>query len=86
MAQTQHVWTASKFQRVGDIDDATVLIRAKTEEFHTAGKVDTVMAEIIEDPDNDQFTSTRTFVDRAAAQEWVDFMDQFGPISATITD
>ena len=85
MAQTQHVWTASKFERISTPDDATVLIRAKNEEFLAANK-QIGEAEIIEDSASDQFTSIRTFVDRAAAEEWVVFMDQFGPISATIID
>jgi hypothetical protein len=86
MAQTQHVWTASKFERILSAPDAaTVAIRAKVEEFLAAGK-QIGEATVVEDPANDQFTSTRTFVDRATADEWAAFMDQFGPISVTVTD
>jgi hypothetical protein len=86
MVRTQHTWTASRFSRTGNLDAITIAVREKLDEFYSAGKIDTNIGEITEDPVNDQFTAVRTFVDRAAAEEWVTFLSQYSPDSATILE
>jgi hypothetical protein len=86
MVQTQHIWTASRFSRTGNLDAITIAVREKLNEFYSAGKIDTIIGEITEDPVNDQFTVVRTFVDRAAAEEWATFLNQHSPDSATILE
>jgi hypothetical protein len=86
MVQTQHTWTASRFSRTDNLDPITIAVRDKQNEFYSAGKMTSIQAEITEDPVNDQFTVVRTFVDRAAAEEWVTFLNQHTPVSATILE
>lgn len=86
MVQTQHIWTASRFSRTDNLDAITIAVREKLDEFYSAGKIDNTMGEITEDPVNDQFTAVRTFVDRAAAEEWVTFLKQYSPVAATILE
>ena len=81
------IWTMSRFQieNQDSLDEITMAVRAKTDEHMNNGK-QIAPVERIEDPANDQFTSIRTFVDRAAADEWVAFCEPYGPLSVTILE
>ena len=58
----------------------------KAAEMATEGKTDDVYI-VIKNPEiPNQYTVERTWTDTAAANEWISYIQTFGPISAEIVD
>jgi hypothetical protein len=66
--------------------EATIaLLDTKALELTQEGK-EIGVAERIPGPETEQATFIRTWVDEAAATEWIDFVKTFNPASASILD
>jgi hypothetical protein len=75
--QTQVIWQVPLDQAVVD------QLLAKGDEMQLDGKeIGTFISNA--QSSGGQATYTRTWVDEAAASEWITFVDQFNPVSATI--
>jgi hypothetical protein len=75
--QTQVIWAIPTPQETKD------LVAAKGDELTAEGK-EIGEAVISWDPDLEQTTVLRTWIDQATAQEWIDFVQTYNPISAVI--
>jgi hypothetical protein len=75
--QTQVMWAYTSSR------DIFVLVEAKGNELTAAGKeIGEVM--LTYDSVNQRTTAVRTWIDEAAAQEWIDFVQEYDPVSAVI--
>ena len=57
---------------------------AKVNLMVAAGQTDGIKVSTENSPVPGEFTIDRTWVDTAAAQEWIDFLQPFNPVSAAI--
>jgi hypothetical protein len=75
--QTQVMWAYTSSR------DIFVLVEAKGNELTEAGKG---IGEVVltYDSVNQRTTAVRTWVDEVAAQEWIDFVQEYDPVSAVI--
>lgn len=75
---TQAIWTTPVAQSTMDACSAQVAIMV------TAGQTDGIPVIIDDSPVAGQETVDRTWIDTASAQEWIDFLQSYGPVSAEI--
>jgi predicted regulator of amino acid metabolism with ACT domain len=75
--QTQVIWAIPTPQETQD------LVAAKGNELTAEGK-EIGEPVISSDPELEQTTVLRIWIDRATAQEWIDFVQTYNPISAVI--
>ena len=77
MATTQVTWSDTQTSSFDEIAD-------KAFEMQAQGKTDGNWQKNTNEDGNS--TVERTWTDVPAAQEWIDFVNQFNPLSATIKD
>lgn len=78
--KTQVVW-----ELPGAEPDSAMIIAEKVAELAAAGK-EAGERDLVDGPGENQITVTRYWVDQDTAQEWVSFILQYNPVSATIVD
>ena len=75
---TQAIWTMPIAQSTLDACSAQVTIMV------TAGQTDGIPVVTDDSPVAGQETVDRTWIDTASAQEWIDFLQPYSPVSAQI--
>jgi hypothetical protein len=75
--QTQVIWSYTTSE------ETVALVEAKGNELTAEGK-EIGEAVLTHDPDTQQTTAVRTWVDEPTAQEWIAFVQEYDPVSAVI--